>query len=489
MRQLAGICFLLLSFAFKAGAAITAFVNHKVFYVQKGEAFSPYLEVYWEIDPVSLHFEQIETGWQTRLRVDVRLSNDTGAFSEDHFIFQTAGMPDKQSAMSQALIDLHRYSLRPGKIKLDISLTELDNAAGNSFSYTDTFTVGPLKDRGISELQLIDTAFKSRDESPFFRNSMQHFPLNVAFLDERKGALNYYFEVYGLDKLKDQEPFIQSVYISRKPDDAPIDKMIKMDTLVPGSVVPVYGSMNIMSLHSGNYYLNASVYNKSGKEIDRKAIFFQRFNKKPWEDTTIKRNEFDTSAQKDIVVLDIHRTFVGKYTHEQLVAILKMLLPISRGAEKQNIFGFLSKPNEVYTRHFVYNFWAARNAAKPEKEWEKYADKVREVNRIFGSAGKPGYETERGMAYLKYGKPNERLVVSAEQDALPYEVWQYFSVAGQGKDGVFLFYKPPQLANDYILLHSTVTGEARDMNWRNYLYPNGRKDNTDSKAEQYLRNR
>ena len=150
---------------------------------------------------------------------------------------------------------------------------------------------------------------------------------------------------------------------------------------------------------------------------------------------------------------------------------------------------FLKRPDEMYMRYFIYNFWLNRNTGKPEKEWEAYAEKVREVNKMFGNQAIPGYETDRGVIFLKYGKPDDRVVVGGEQGSLPYEIWQYNSIRGAGKDGVFLFYRPENMANDMRLLHSTVTGEVRDMNWKAYLFPNGVPDVVESKAQQYIRNR
>ena len=82
-----------------------------------------------------------------------------------------------------------------------------------------------------------------------------------------------------------------------------------------------------------------------------------------------------------------------------------------------------------------------------------------------------------------------RVIMEAEEGALPYEVWQYFTVKTQGQDGVFLFYRPGNMVNDYKLLHTTVTTEVKNLNWRLTLYPNGKTGMRESQAELYLRNR
>ena len=187
-------------------------------------------------------------------------------------------------------------------------------------------------------------------------------------------------------------------------------------------------------------------------------------------------------------MIDLRRSFIGKYDAAQLRAILKMLSPIASPNERMTIEEFLRKPNESYQRYFIYNFWASRNQLNPGEAWEEYAEKVRFVNRNFGSSALPGYETDRGLVYLKYGPPTERIVVNNEEGARPYEIWQYNVLPQQG-NGMFLFYRPGFITNDYKILHTNINGEIRNRAWRMSLYTNGvslRPDN--SRAEQYFGN-
>jgi hypothetical protein len=80
-----------------------------------------------------------------------------------------------------------------------------------------------------------------------------------------------------------------------------------------------------------------------------------------------------------------------------------------------------------------------------------------------------------------------------ERGSLPYEIWQYNTLKQtNGKDipdAVFLFYRPTQM-QDFRLLHSNVSGEAKNTAWRTYLY-NGEQggNNMNSRAEQYIRDK
>jgi GWxTD domain-containing protein len=155
------------------------------------------------------------------------------------------------------------------------------------------------------------------------------------------------------------------------------------------------------------------------------------------------------------------------------------------------INGFLSEPDQLYIRYFIYNFFTGINPANPGKAWKEYSEKVVEVNKIFKTAGKAGYITERGFYYLKFGKPTDVIQVENENGTLPYEIWQY-DVLPQANNrtlnnGLLLFYKPNPAIDDYILLHSNIDGEHQNMNWRSLLYTNPASGNNQVyRAEQYF---
>lgn len=481
MRCWFGICLFALFLSFR-GFAIDAVVSHTVFfaYQSKGQPAKPYIEIYWQIDPKSLHFNN--TDYTTKVQTDVTFTNDTGTVGQDHYILRTETRKNLSDAFNQNILELHRYFLPAGTVNIKLSLVEIA-VPGNTFSYSDSVTViNNPSDVHYSGLQLLDTAYNSLEENTFFKNGITQIPLCYNFLDNNKKKLLFYTELYNSSLVNTAErPIIQQVFVSKKNSSSPVYGLSRYDTLKPADIFPVFSSFNINKLPSGNYTINVVLRNKNGSQLTSTSLFFQRSNMKP---QTPDVKLADTGVE-DITIFDISQTFVNKYKAAQLRAILKMLLPISTPIEKNSIEVFLEKPDETYTRYFIYNFWKSRNDANPKKDWDAYVERIREVNKLFGYSAIPGYETERGYIYLKYGKPNETITAENEQGALPYEVWQYNAPGTQGSPGVFLFYRPGFMINDYKLLHSTVRGEQRNTNWRNVLYQSGQPANN-SRAEQYL---
>jgi GWxTD domain-containing protein len=270
------------------------------------------------------------------------------------------------------------------------------------------------------------------------------------------------------------------MFISRKPYESPLLGIVQRDTIVAAQVIPFIGHFNIGPLTSGNYYVSAILENNQGITVAQRSMFFQRSNKSP---ETARDSAATDSAEQNITYLDLNATFVAKYSFVQIRAILKMMLPVVSPSEANIIHGFLKKPDETYMRYFIFNFWKDQDSKNPKKAWDEYSSKVREVNKLFGYGHLPGYETERGMIYLKYGKPTNRIVVENEQGSLPYEVWQYNSTAKQGSGSFLIFYRPPNMINDFRLLHATIPGEIRNAQWRQILYTNG--SNPAARAEQF----
>eukprot|EP01030_Chromulinospumella_sphaerica_P034490 gene34490-biopygen17203 len=121
---------------------------------------------------------------------------------------------------------------------------------------------------------------------------------------------------------------------------------------------------------------------------------------------------------EQITVVDLDKSFLAKYNLSQIKAMLKMLLPVSTPMQANTINGFLKKPEEMYMRYFIHNYFQEINPKDPGKAWKEYSEKVKEVNKKFTAAGTAGYETERGFMYLRYGAPTDIITVTGETGAL-----------------------------------------------------------------------
>lgn len=491
MRRWMGLCLLILLPC--VGMAITAIPSYRIFYLpaENGKPLQPYIEFYWQVDPNTVSFNKNENGhFVGRVKTWIEIMQDTSVAGSTKYVLQTPPAASLEAAHHQNIMDMQRYVLPYGKINIRLRLEDENNSAG-AFVFADSLTIAQPALPAYTIPQLLDTFYETDlKDNVFVKNGSMQIPLCLDFLDEYRRYIHYYTELHGANQIPEAElPMIQLAYMSKKPYDLPVNNLTSVDTLQLAAVIPMTGSFKIAGLASGNYYLNIVLKNARGAELAKTSTFFQRSNPHPVVvvDTT-KRP--DSLLFEKVQVFDLSKTFVGKYTAPQLKAILKMLAPIASESEKLNINAFTKKPDETHMRYFVYNFWKEHSPADPEGGWERYTKTVRDVNKMFTAGNKPGYETDRGFYYLKYGPPDQRYAVPNEEGALPYEVWHYNAPGKQGSPGAFLFYNPGFMGNDFQLLHTTVIGEMRNTNWRASLYKLGAStNNLNSRAEQIFQNK
>ena len=123
-------------------------------------------------------------------------------------------------------------------------------------------------------------------------------------------------------------------------------------------------------------------------------------------------------------------------------------------------------------KKFLYNFWVERDPNDPYKKWLQYLERVKEVNKSFGTPSRAGYKTDRGRVYLQYGQPYDIVSSVNEPGAYPYEIWYYTTLPDRQTNIGFAFYEPSMVSNDYILMHSNARGELHDERWKVKLYEN-----------------
>ena len=469
-----------------AQQTLQAIVRHNVFYVHENQKWEPYLEMYFDIDPHTLLFEKRADSFRAKIRVDIELKNGNGiTVNRENYFLETNPVSKAIETYLVRITDLRRLAINTGETKICIKFTDQFNK-NYPFIQNENINIEvPNNYPFFSDIQLVDTNIAASDESIYQRNLHLQIPLASDFFDERK-KLNYYTELYQPDSINSKGYLVLKTYVSKKESDVPIYQLSKIDTINKKTIYINEGSFNIAILPSGNYFLKMDIEDSTNNKFDSKSLFFQVMNKEPEKFEAV----IDTDKQEEnIVYFDIGKTFAAKYTTTQIRAILKMLQPISDATERKRIADFLQSYDDMYARYFIYNFWLSRDKKEPEKSWKEYAEKVKVVNRLYGSNSMPGYESDRGIIQLKYGVPDDRIQVNNEEGALPYEIWQFNALPKNG-NALFLFYRAGNGLSNFELLHSTIIGERRNLQWRSLLYLQGvNNNNIGSKAEFYLGNR
>ncbi len=143
-------------------------------------------------------------------------------------------------------------------------------------------------------------------------------------------------------------------------------------------------------------------------------------------------------------------------------------------AGEQGVFSSLSVEGK---RSWLRQFWAKRDPSPgtPDNEArERFYSAIRDANRRFGEGGAsrvPGWRTDRGRIYVKYGAPDEVLERRSGGSTYPYEVWKYTRVRALK----YVFMDLTRFGN-YTLIYTDDRREPSRSNWQELLGPEALQD-------------
>lgn len=219
------------------------------------------------------------------------------------------------------------------------------------------------------------------------------------------------------------------------------------------------------AIASGNYDVIVSWMQDSFKVIDVKKIGFQILR----DQKVVVQDKFiNSDTSSNFYAGDITNTFVSKYNLTTIKKNILALTPLAKGVEVKVIRDLSNSDDLQILKQFFYNFWYTKDPKNPEQAWNDYVLILNEIGKKFGTASVPGYESDRGRIYIQYGPPDRVERVPNEKNALPYEVWFYYT-SGDKSNLKFLFFQPGMIAAQMFLLHSNVNDELINPYWKEQL--------------------
>ncbi len=157
--------------------------------------------------------------------------------------------------------------------------------------------------------------------------------------------------------------------------------------------------------------------------------------------------------------------FAGR-TDEELKALAEPLEYIAGSGEMKPFDGLSVQAR----RDFLAAFWARRNpdtSGRTNPARDGFYSAIDYANAAFREPGRnsrPGWKTERGEVWARYGKPDEELERVRSGIAPTYEVWRYTN----GRARYFVFADRTGLGH-YSLLTSNDLQFRGVMDWRDRL--------------------
>ncbi len=417
----------------------------------KGEA-SNYIELYLHFVGETIKHKELSAGQlQANVEVLILFKQEEKIIQVDKFNLQSP-ITDKR----KDFIDLKRYGLKNGAYQLVIDVVDLENPE-NKRQFSQAIEIGfHESELEQSDIQLLASVKQANGtENNMVKNGVEMEPLPYAWYSARMDNLIFYNEIYNSDQSIAAPFFISYSIIDASDQGSQKTISQKRKRLEPASVLPVLENLSIRDLPSGNYLFNVEVFNRDKELLSQKAIFFQRSN---------------PTADPQIDSTSVENAFVNRLSANDLeYAVRAISLHVPQDAEMLN--SIIRDKKVEAQKIYLLSFWNKQNAANPEISYNKYMEVARAVDNMFESGFGHGFETDRGLIYMKYGRPSDITRVEDEVDAPPYEVWSYNEFPKTNQHNVrFLFYNPSLSPGNFQLLHSTARGELNNPNWQLDLY-------------------
>ena len=356
-----------------------------------------------------------------------------------------------------AFIDQQRFALPNGEYEMQLSVTDI--GSGKNVNISFTIDVDYPKDLpAVSDILLFDSYSKAEKPSACTKSGYDFLPRVFPFYSASADKLKFYAELYNSDRLYDEGKYLVSYYIEAAESSSLMQDYYFTKRYDVAKANSLLTTIDIKDLPSGNYYLVVEMRDRSNTVICSNSVFFQR------------SNPGVGYAMNDLSGVNIANTFVTDIDHiDTLRKYLRYLEPISSEAERDYALSLVKTDDKKTMQQYLYNFWATRAPMTPNDAFRDYLAAVNRVNMSFGTTAAPGYRTDRGYVFLKYGQPDQIVESPNEPGAYPYQIWHYYVVANQ-RNKKFVFMSKDDSTNDYQLIHSDVVGELNNYRWKLEVY-------------------
>ncbi len=367
--------------------------------------------------------------------------------------------PSKQV---KPIIHLVRWAIDPGNYVLETRILDPLNPL-TEIGLIDSIQIPTTNSEAfLSGIQLSAYANASKDSlNPLVRNGVYSEPVPFAYFDQSLFRLFAYLEVYQASVRK--EPLMLKFAMSRKDSSGhfqTVQEWFKKLKSLP--LEPYLLQHDISELTTGNYQLRISLQNDAGRELDVKSVSFERSN--PFWD---RIHYLYTSRKED-------KLFFDTLSPETLDYALRAVHPLIESQDVPVIDKLIKEKRDREKRLFLFNYFSNQSDTA-RIAFNKYMKLARYLDVLFKSGFGYGFETDRGIIYLRYGRPDEVISEDKDNGAFPYEIWKYHKVRQNNQSNVkFLFYNPDLAESDFRLLHSTAIGERFNRRWEVELYKNAK---------------
>ena len=345
------------------------------------------------------------------------------------------------------------FAARPGRYRVGVTVTDsATGRVGRAELAVEAFAAAPV----ASDL-LLTTGIRAAGAAEPRPGELRKGAVLIEATDRpvltpQQARLGYYLEIY--------RAAAETVGVTlrvRRPDGSAVITAGSQRLDLPAGGGVTRGMLDLAGLPPGEYRLEAVVATRDS-QASREAVFTM--------------GGFETEQAVAAAVPPPEDAFVGM-TEAQLDTLYLPLIYLMT-SDEQGIFPGLTLDGK---RAFLRQFWTKRDptpGTPRNEEQEAFYSRIREANRRFregGAADIPGWRTDRGRIFIRYGPPDEILDRPEAASTNPYEVWKYT----RGRLRKYAFQDQTKFGN-YVLIWTDDIREPSRPNWQDLLGREGVED-------------
>lgn len=367
------------------------------FYVDLASFFDPVtkktrLEIYYKIYNNELTFVKTQENYRASYEVRVVLLKGgrqvAGTSREEEY-----PVSDYSGTISAKDFIINQLTLETeaGKYQGQVTLIDKQVEKGYALDVPLVIPDYPKDQIGLSDIEMAQAVSDTQPGSQFNKPNFQVIPKVRQSFEQTSDSLICYYEIYANKSQPIRAEYVVQDYLDKTVLD-------KTDTIMVDSLLkPVVRSFDISDFPPGRYTLIVSALGGSKRPVAQAKQNFEV----DWSIDYYVRHDFKKA-------IDLLRYAA---TGDEIKALKKT--PPEKQAQAWR------------------DFWKSKDPTPetPENEFQdEYYRRIRYANDNFSIWSKPGWKTDFGMVYIKYGEPDEIDRHPFDPDSRPFEVWYYYSL-------------------------------------------------------------
>jgi len=386
----------------------------------EGELF--YLEFNCAIPYQELSYEEINKTIVAKSRIFFKIINSSGTDSLLDTLFHTFTIPSFSEAAKEKLKFIIQFGLYIPEGRYEYLI---EVSSGKDSGFIKNGLEVNRKDYWMSDLLLASEITRDTSGGYLTKGNLRVVPLPNHLFEEHHRNLFVYYEIYDILPDTGEIVVIYSIIDQNNKAVRKITRKLKKNF----STQAVNFGVNIESIPPENYIFRVEVF-----------------------DSTL-----NISAKKE-VPFAIKRTPPKEVVAEEL--------PYYREIEyflNNREYRHFSSLNERGKEIYLKKFWERHN-------YQEIAPRFEYADAHFGEGDRPGFKTDRGRIYVKFGPPDEiEKSTVGDEEAKPFEHWQYYN----GLEFIFVDIRG---TNEFVLIWTNAPGEKSQPVLFNYLPSSKRRE-------------